>query len=560
MTKCVLRVNRKRYKAVIEADENYIWFRKSPFSLKDEIKAMRGARWDADRRKWKVRNCPANHFQLQAMIVEPQDVDPYAWFDRDLEVIDDVTRPLKPHQIEIISKCLTYRYQLIAADMGLGKTLCAIEIMERLVRAYGWSGDEVHNKVWFVGPKPALESIEADFHKWGVNLIPRRMTYENLLIHGKSYIAEHGVPQVVIMDECTAVKTPSSQRTVAAQELADAVRAEYATDGCVVLLSGSPTAKRPSDIWSQAEVAWPGFLREGSLKAFEERYAIVEEMQTNEGIRFTKVAGWKDDEVDKIPARLDGLMSVYRKDDILDLPTRTYTRVTCPPTKRTLRVAKVLTDTAESVIVALTRLRTLSSGFQYKDDDALTEDGERQMVETSCPKDDKLVEYLQREDSRGRMIVFASFQGSIDRVKRICREQGWDQIVIDGRGWNSFKGTERVKDEHFLDFWANNPNKTVFIGNPASCRFGLTLTEAKTIVVYDQNFSAEHRLQSLDRNYRIGQDEPVEVVDLLHLPVDELILDTLSENKRLEELSLGLIVSTLGGTSEESDLDPAQAV
>ena len=100
---------------------------------------------------------------------------------------------------------------------------------------------------------------------------------------------------------------------------------------------------------------------------------------------------------------------------------------------------------------------------------------------------------------------------------------------------------------HILEAWANNEGPTVLIGNPASCRYGLTLNEAKTIVVYDQNFSAEHRRQFLRRNWRIGQDEAVRVIDLIHLPVDQLILDTLKANGRMESLSLGLILESLEG-------------
>jgi SNF2 family DNA or RNA helicase len=96
-----------------------------------------------------------------------------------------------------------------------------------------------------------------------------------------------------------------------------------------------------------------------------------------------------------------------------------------------------------------------------------------------------------------------------------------------------------------LDFWANNPHKTVVVGNPASCRFGLTLVEAKTILYFDMNFSAEHRLQSMDRNYRIGQDSEVRVIDLVHLPIDELILETLQNNQKLEHLSLGILLEKL---------------
>ena len=46
-----------------------IEFIKSPFALKAEIKAMRGARWhgyiEGDKRKiWSIDDCPRNRFQL----------------------------------------------------------------------------------------------------------------------------------------------------------------------------------------------------------------------------------------------------------------------------------------------------------------------------------------------------------------------------------------------------------------------------------------------------------------------------------------------------------------
>ena len=549
MSDVTLRTAGKRYKCRISQTDDHIIFNKAPFKFKDEIKAMKGARWYPDNRHWRVKNCPRNMFQFAAMMVEPDNPNPYAWFERPLVDAPESHRPLKDHQIDMIRKALTYRYQLFAADMGLGKTLTSIEIMEQLDNEYGWDANgEFEDKVWFVGPKSALESVECDLKKWDVLVSPRLMTYERLLIEHKTL----PVPQCVFFDESSSLKSPGAQRTMAAQWTADAVREAHGTDGCVVLLSGTPTAKRPSDIWSQCEITYPGFLREGSLQAFEARYAIVEQGEDNDGNKFKKIVGWKDEEVEQIAARTEGLMSVYRKDDLLNLPTRTFTRVSCPVTPRIKRVAKTLADSAPNVITALTRLRSLSSGFQYKEDGEAGENGERAMVETKCPKDAILEDYLHRESQRGRMICFASFQGSIDRVKRICAADGWDTITVDGRGWNCFDNEGNRIKEHILDFWANNPNPTVLIGNPASCRFGLTLTEAKTIVVYDQNFSAEHRLQSLDRNYRIGQDQPVEVIDILHLPVDELILDTLTENKRLEELSLGLIMQSL-----EKDLTSA---
>jgi SNF2 family DNA or RNA helicase len=401
---------------------------------------------------------------------------------------------------------------------------------------------DLADEVWFVGPKSALESVYLDMYKWAVPDFLRScrmMTYERLTIDGPDL----PTPKVVIFDECTQLKNPTSHRAKAAQKITDEVRRVHKMDGMVICMSGSPTAKRPDDIWSQAEVVWPGYLREGSLRAFQSRYAIVEEMQNADGVWFPKLVGWKEKEVAKLPRRLEGLMSVYRKSEILNLPPRTKEVRRAEPTARIKRVAKAIVEASESTMTALTSLRTLSSGFQYKEGSA-GPDGARAMVETVCPKDDMLREILAEDESRGRIITFASFQGSIDRVRRICEGEGWDVITIDGRGWNSFRGGERVKD-HVLDFWRDNPTKTAVVGNPASCRYGLTLTEAKTTVYYDQNFSAEHRLQSMDRNYRIGQDEPVRVIDLVHLPVDDLIRETLEENRKLEELSLGLIYETL---------------
>lgn len=543
MTDLVLRSRGKRYPVTIEQEQSgKLIFRRSPFSMKDEIKAMKGSRWDPTRRCWSVANHPRNHFQINAMMVEPDDPKPYAWFERDLLDLDVVERPIREHQIEMIRKALTYRYQIFAADMGLGKTLIAIEVMERLARQYGWDND-CRDQCWFVGPKSALESVDLDMHKWGVNLVPRTLTYERFVIDHAEYL--DSPPQLIFFDESSNLKTPSSRRASAAQKMTDRVREVHGTDGGVVLLSGTTVSKRPSDIWSQAEITWPGFLREGSIRAFEDRYATVVLGEDSDGNKFRKIDGWKDHEVSRLSNRLDGLMSVYLKKDWLNLPERTFVRRVCEVQPRTKRVAKALVDAAPNTISGLTALRALSSGFQYNEDGDAGEQGERAIVETVCPKDDVLREIIDEEQTRGRMIVFASFQGSIDRVKRICHEQGWDTIVVDGRGWNCYdKDNVRVK-QHILDYWANNPNPTVFVGNPASCRFGLTLVEAKTTVVFDQNFSAEHRLQSLDRNYRIGQTDPVRVIDLLHLPVDELILDTLVENKRLEDLSLGLLLENL---------------
>ena len=74
-----------RSAATLEYKDGRIWFLKSPFALKDEIKAMHGSRWhgydeDDGRKIWSIEDCPRNRFQLGFLMGE----DVYAWFDREL--------------------------------------------------------------------------------------------------------------------------------------------------------------------------------------------------------------------------------------------------------------------------------------------------------------------------------------------------------------------------------------------------------------------------------------------------------------------------------------------
>jgi SNF2 family DNA or RNA helicase len=67
-----------------------------------------------------------------------------------------------------------------------------------------------------------------------------------------------------------------------------------------------------------------------------------------------------------------------------------------------------------------------------------------------------------------------------------------------------------------------------FIGNPATAGYGLTLTEANTVIYYANDFNLETRIQSEDRCHRIGQTNPVTYIDLItENTIDEKIVQAL---------------------------------
>lgn len=372
-----------------------IEFLKAPFEFKDELKSMRGSRWhgyiEGDNRKiWSVEDCFRNRFQIQYLSGE----DPYAWFDQEVKQ-HEYTRPLRSHQREMADHFLTYHYGIMAAEMGVGKTLVAISIME-MSGVKDW---------WFVAPKKVCEAIKREFKKW--NLSPainvELMTYEAFTRRMDEWTKDEPLPQGVVFDESSRLKTDGAQRTKAAQFLADKIRERHGYDGYVILMSGTPSPKSPVDWWSQAEIAWPGFLREGSERAFKYRLAFLADREFGAGGVHKELVSWRDDErkcdvcglyehegphqydLDEPDAkvhkykpsvnevalmyeRLKGLVIIKHKKDCLELPDKQYRIVRCPPSPATLRVAQAIAAASPTAVQGATLLRELSDGFMYREE------------------------------------------------------------------------------------------------------------------------------------------------------------------------------------------------
>lgn len=274
-----------------------------------------------------------------------------------------------------------------------GKTLSAIELMEK-------SGI----KKWFYcAPKSVLKAIKREFKKWSLSsdIEVELLTYEALTRMMDEWPKDRKPPMGVIFDESSRLKTATSNRTKAAQMLADLIRFHYGHDGYVILMSGTPSPKSPVDWWAQAEITYPGFLKEGSPKALEQRLAFMVEESYDAGT-FQKRIGWKDDEnkcktcgqyeeahdfldpegniqedvhkyvasvneISLMHERLGGLVIVKHKKDCLKLPDKTYRRIICKPSKSVLRVAQALAGTQSNAMQTQTLLRELSDGFQYQE-------------------------------------------------------------------------------------------------------------------------------------------------------------------------------------------------
>jgi len=563
-----------------------------------EIKAMEGARYHGfdevkPRKIWSIADSHRNAFQLAFL----QGLDPYSRFDVEI-ISQDYQRPLYEHQKEFADFILACHQRIISGEMGTGKTLAAIEVMERS----GFSG----NEWYYIAPKSGLKAVQREFRIWKSMVYPKMMTYEALTKLMKEWPEDAKAPRGVFFDESARAKNPTAQRSQAAKILADGIRDDWGDDGFIILMSGAPAPKSPADWWHQCEIACPGFLREGSLMKFKKRLAIIVDRESERaGGVYPHLESWLDDEkkcaicgqykeigahipitlgeyhtfksstneVSYLYERIKGLVLVKFKKDCLDLPDKRYRIIELEPSQKIINVARSILSTASTTISGITLLRELSDGFQYRNEeigveecpvcrgskkieDSLNEgelvdcDGcggkgtrkkfKRIAEQIECPKEEAIRDLLDELLDVGRIIVYAGFTGSVDRCVQICQACDWQTIRVDGRGWQMSEGLDGDPLDVFQDKLNEFP-RVAFIGQPGAAGMGLTLTASPVLVYYSNDFNFESRVQSENRAHRPGMDlnRGCTIIDLIHLPTDQLVLDNLQKKKKLQAMTLG---------------------
>jgi len=210
---------------------------------------------------WKVKNSPRSRFRLKFLL----GLDPYQSYDAPLRDWDS-ERPLYDHQKEMAAHWYDNHYCVYACEMGTGKSLASLEVVERILDEQKLINPWQH--VWYVGPKTGVAAFTREIKKWDFKFNPRIFTYGQLTKAIKDWAGHLPTPRMLIIDECSQVKTWEAQRTKAVAHLTEAIINEWGDKGYVVEMSGTPAPKDPSDWWSPLEVACPGFV---SLKII---YAI----------------------------------------------------------------------------------------------------------------------------------------------------------------------------------------------------------------------------------------------------------------------------------------------
>jgi SNF2 family DNA or RNA helicase len=329
------------------------------------------------------------------------------------------------------------------------------------------------------------------------------------------------------VDESTTIKTPNAKRTKNIIKVGREARFRR-------IATGSPVTKSPLDLYAQCEFLSGDCLNMPSYYAFQARYAVLVErrMATH---TFKQIVGYR--RLDELQKRLDNFSFRVTKEECLDLPDKVYTRREVEMTAEQRKAYDQMKLMALSVIdqgivstnnalTQLMRLHQICCGHVKLDDGS--------EVEFPNNRIDELLAALEEVD--GKVIIWANYRKDIERIKnRLQHDYGMTAVA-------SYYGDTEAEERQEIVTRFQDPGDSLrfFVGNPRTGGYGLTLTAAKTVIYYSNNFDLEVRLQSEDRAHRIGQTSKVTYIDLITPgTVDEHIVKALRNKINIASAVLG---------------------
>lgn len=395
------------------------------------------------------------------------------------------------------------------AKPGTGKTAAALKICLQ--------GDFV----------PFVVCPLAVKHQWKAEGVEHVHHYEQ--IRNRKNLREiakelQRVNSCLILDESHRIANPKALTSKAALALAPFAKKR-------LVLTGTPTANSPADLWMQLRFIDPNMKME-SYNEFRDRYvqrisathpmmrAIMRNMGNSRFAPFVpdrnRDGSLKLKNMQELIERISDHGTFVRDDELADLPERTFsTRIVYPDAdlKRAYREMREQmmseingqTLTAQNAAVLATRLLRLTS--------ALGEDGSDLGLQN--PKAAQLMNDLPQYLTEGKIIVWSIWIPEREQLRKAFSD-------------NEFEFTEDPEE------FVREESKRILLGSPKMFGAGLNLQCAKYQLWCSRSWSLIEREQALHRNYRVGQLKTTHVVDYITAgTIDERVIGALASKTDL---------------------------
>jgi hypothetical protein len=449
------------------------------------------------------------------------------------EVPASITAELRPYQLDgfhFLAYLSSNRFGgILADDMGLGKTLQALAWLVWLRRTGEASGNSGPSLV--VCPKSVMDNWWAEAQRFAgtlkvkvwppseLSVFLRQLStadihvinYNQLRTLGESLANTQWL--TVILDEGQYIKNPGSQTAQVARSL----RAKHR-----LVLSGTPIENRLMDLWSLMAFAMPGVL--GSRAQFGRLYDAKGDPLARKRLssrvrpfllRRTKTQVAKDlpDKIEEdLFCEIEGeQQALYRAE--LKRAQQMLLRI---------KTQKELAQQHFHFLTSLLRLRQICCHPKLVKPDS-SEDG---------AKTEALMETLEPLVEEGnKILVFSQFVELLNLIKPLLIARNWKHFYLAG---------ETEDRGALVREFQEYEGPAVFLISLKAGGFGLNLTAASYVVLFDPWWNPAVENQAIDRTHRIGQVNKVIAYRLLiKNSIEEKIRELQKKKKNLAEDVLG---------------------
>lgn len=456
-----------------------------------------------------------------------------------------------PYQAQAVESIRDLDYAAIFHEQGLGKTKIAIDLL------LYWLKQTDIDSVMIVTKKQLVQNWINEF-KNHTSITPvvvdsnKNNNYYSfispaavMLTHFEAVVSEIERMQLylrtrnvaIIIDESAKLKNPNTKLTQTFFELSPLFKKK-------VIMTGTPVANRPYDIWAQVffldqgkslGVNYEDFKNQTDLSnklysdadrqiQFENSVSDIYRKISAFSVRETKNSG-----IIQLPQKV-----FIREEAEFDaLQKELYERIRKELMIEVMKNGELIQDDSSYIIKRLLRLVQVASNPRLVDERYRGNSSKEIVL-------NKLITDIIRSDEK--CIVWTNY---IENVNLFCKE--YSDI-----GSVKIHGGMKIADRNrSVEKFRNDSTKVLF-ATPASAKEGLTLTMANHVIFYDRSFSLDDYLQAQDRIHRISQTRTCYIHNIiLKDSIDEWIDILLQSKQKAANLAQGDI--TLEEYRQEAD-------
>jgi len=437
------------------------------------------------------------------------------FFDYDNQLLS-LTHKTKPYEFQRLGTqwLATNAGCMLLDEMGLGKTKQAIDAAMTLCLPMvivcpntvkrNWEEElEKHGRFIVDVPTGTTKQRGGQILSWESMALPNRaiiLNYEALrYFPDEFWWACKGT--ILILDEAHRVKNGQAK----VSKIIKAARPER-----IWLLTGTPVANRPEDVWHLVHLVRPGLLG-WNWSTFEKNHI--------ERDYWGGIKGYRD--LETVRNQLAKVSMGRKKVDVVDLPEKVFESRVIELNVDEKRAYKTMTKDLVAWVESevpeagptVAQAKTLSSRFirlRQIADGFISEGAEGRQAFVKTPS--KITEAIQvwEDAGRPRAVFWCQYLPVIDEL---CRRLGAisspKSMVrrIDGR-------VEEQKRRDSIGSWKVTDRACLVVQMDTGGE-GINLQASSFQVFVDVPMTPRQRMQCVDRLHRIGQGETVTVVDIL---------------------------------------------